>query len=127
MYNLILMQFSRGNVGESERRSSANTGQATVVPTLSATDPNCRKLIAKKPGTWIVDASEAHDSDSGDIKSALENAAVGDIITLRAGKYDEALNITKDVTVQAEQAAKGPVQINLDLKRTIRKRMKALR
>jgi hypothetical protein len=69
------------------------------------------QLRAKKVGYWIVDASGGGDSDSRDLSQVVGSAANGDTITIRPGRYEASLAITKDLALIGEGTSPANVLI----------------
>jgi hypothetical protein len=70
--------------------------------------PAVVQLHAKKTGHWIVDASGDADSDSRDLAQVVGSAANGDTITIRPGRYEASLVISKDLALVGEGTARIP-------------------
>lgn len=64
-----------------------------------------KKYFAK----WIADSIKIGDVCYESLEDAIANAQPGDVITLKAGTYDEAITINKAITIKGANAGIDPV------------------
>jgi hypothetical protein len=61
--------------------------------------PQTGKLKPKSPGKWVVDSKLALDADTDILGEALNSAAAGDTVYVRAGLYRGAVSVKRDVFI----------------------------
>ena len=71
-----------------------------------------KNLRPRRPGKWVVDLDRSADADTDSIAEALHNAASGDQILIRPGRYRENLRIFKDVALIGEGDRAGEAVID---------------
>lgn len=64
-----------------------------------------KKYFAK----WIADSIKIGDVCYASLEEAIDDAQPGDVITLKAGTYDEAITINKEITIKGANAGIDPV------------------
>jgi hypothetical protein len=114
---LVLSVLNHGWLQPSPMRDSDGTAPATrsgapaqnpasftTLPAATAGGP----LTAKSPGRWVVDQRGAPDSDTPSIAAAVQNASPGDQVLIRAGTYDEHVEITKSLTLTGDSVGAPP-------------------
>jgi parallel beta-helix repeat protein len=96
--------------------------QYVTPPPSDNPSPVLVQLRAKQAGHWIVDASGGRDSDSGDLSQVVENAANGDTVTIRPGRYEASLVINKDLAFvgQGSSSADTLIYFNRDQVNVVR-------
>jgi Right handed beta helix region len=85
--------------------------QYSTPPPSANPSPAFVQLRAKKAGHWIVDASGGADSDSRNLSQVVGSATNGDTITIRPGRYEASLVITKDLALIGEGTSPANVLI----------------
>lgn len=74
--------------------------------------PMLRSLRARRPGNWVVDQARGEGADTDLIAEALHNAASGDQILIRPGRYRENLRISRDVALMGDGDRPGDAVID---------------
>jgi hypothetical protein len=96
--------------------------ESVAPPPSDNQSPPIARLRAKQAGHWIVDASGGGDSDSAELSQVVESAANGDIVTIRPGRYEASLVISRDLAFvgQGSSPADTLIYFNRDQANVVR-------
>ncbi|MBI3549536.1 MAG: hypothetical protein HY078_10900 [Elusimicrobia bacterium] len=89
-------------------------------PAVENASKKVNEIISSKiAGRWTVDRNMAQGADVANLPLAIANAKDGDVIAVRPGIYDEAITLSKSVTIEGSGASPEDVWITSQGPKTI--------